>query len=225
MSVSLCLIMMAKVPVAGRVKTRMCPPLSAEDAANLQLACIDDVLRRPWSSAAKIASFAGPEHPVRAVAAALGWQLHEQRGDSLGERLIDALGVCTPERSPCFIGTDAPHLDVGIEQALVTALAAHDVAIVPAFDGGYVAIASRQRYPEIFVGIDWGSERVLAQTIASAEREGLSVALLPWSYDIDEVADLRRLRLDFGVLSGRNHVYDARTTRALLDSFSERGLL
>ena len=76
------------------------------------------------------------------------------------------------------------------------ALEAHDVVIGPAYDGGYYLIGLRRPRPDLFAGIDWSTERVLAQTVDRVHKAGLSAFYLPFWYDVDTANNLKRLQRD-----------------------------
>ena len=120
-----------------------------------------------------------------------------QRGADLGERLrnvfedVFRLGA----ESVLVIGSDLPDLPAGRLQDAVRALRRrqHDVVLGPAADGGYYLIGMTRPTPRLFEGIDWGSDRVFAQTLGAARSQGLSTSLLEQWMDLDNAADLDRV--------------------------------
>lgn len=192
------LVVLAKAPVPGRAKTRLCPPLSLVDAAALAEAMLRDVLVRAWPVGRRTLATFGAGHPAWDEAEALGWRITEQRGEHLGARMwnaaCDARGAHT--QPVLILGTDAPHVaPVLIDEAL-DAVGTHDAAVVPAADGGYVAIAVHANALPLFGRLSWGTPEVLSQTLRAAERSGLRLHVTPSTYDLDEIADLRRLWVD-----------------------------
>ena len=100
-------------------------------------------------------------------------------------------------RAPCLIlGTDSPHLPLAVLHQALNALNIYDVVLGPAEDGGYYLIGLSKPCPALFEGIAWSTDQVLAQTLACAQSQALTAHLLPSWYDIDTVADLRRLMSD-----------------------------
>ena len=92
-----------------------------------------------------------------------------------------------------IVGTDTPSLPLERYQQALTALDSHDLVLGPALDGGYYLIGLKQPQPELFTGIAWSTDRVLAATQEKAARLGLKTALLPLWRDVDTVEDLKAL--------------------------------
>lgn len=200
-------VVMAKEPRPGRVKTRLCPPLSAETAARCHEAFVTDTLARV---AAVVAGKADRELAVapsgaaprlRALAALGGWRCVGQEGEDLGTRMRSRLvaGVAEGKRV-ILLGSDSPDLPADRILRAFSALEEAEVVLGPALDGGYYLIGCRDRVPDVFGrGIGWGGAAVLTDTIARLDASGTSVALLePWP-DIDDwpglVALAERLRV------------------------------
>lgn len=120
------------------------------------------------------------------------WALHPQPSGDLGDRLLAAVAraMATGARRVVVIGADCPSVDSAILRQAFTALQTYDLVLGPATDGGYYLIGLRQPVADLFRGIDWGTERVFAQTMAIAQTLGLSVATLAPLTDIDTAADL-----------------------------------
>jgi hypothetical protein len=119
-----------------------------------------------------------------------------QRGADLGERMHHALRRALRRHAAALLmGADAPALKPReIARAARWLHGGADVVLAPAEDGGYALIGVRRIAPEIFAKVQWGSERVLAQTCANLVRAGLRVRLLPTLWDVDRPEDLERLR-------------------------------
>lgn len=187
------IILFAKAPVPGRVKTRLSPAIDLASAAELHRAFVLDMVESllPLSETAElelstdISTPAWPEVPVRRSL---------QAGGDLGARLYSAvsraLGLGRPRA--VVLGSDSPTLPPA---AVVELLAADaDVALGPTEDGGYYGIACRRVHPEMFAGVRWSTPHTLADTALAVRRCGLSVAFgAPW-FDVDEPSDLERLR-------------------------------
>jgi uncharacterized protein len=176
------LIIFAKAPVVGKVKTRLTASISPEDAAALHEAMVSQVGRTM-----------APLNPeLHTDIETSAWpQLAPRRlqciGD-LGERLLHAAHRDQPV---LVIGSDAPDLPLAHVTSLMQAEA--DVAFGPASDGGYWGILFHRTHPQMFRDVRWSSPQTLADCIAAAQACGLSTAVGPTWHDVDEPADLARL--------------------------------
>ena len=191
------IVVMARAPVPGETKRRLIPAIGAERAAALHRAMI----RRAVATA--IESGVGPvelwctpdtDHDVfRALRARAQVGLHVQVGTDLGERMHAA--IAAHPGVTAVVGTDCPFLEP--DDLVRTAGILHrgdaDVVVVPAFDGGYVLIGVGRPRPELFARVDWGTERVLAQTRERACAARLRLAELAARRDVDFPEDLEAL--------------------------------
>ena len=201
-TVDLCaLAIMAKAPRAGHVKTRLCPPLSTDEAALLNACFLRDTAASIDSchpNARGVACFtpAGAENSFLTMLPR-SFNLIAQRDGHFAERLAaavaDLLGVGF--RSVCLIDSDSPTVPstVFAEAIEVLAVSANSIVLGPAADGGYYLIGMSKLQPQLFSAIDWSTDRVLAQTLECATELQLPVHLLPTYYDVDDGAGLRRL--------------------------------
>lgn len=205
--------MMIKAPRAGASKTRLVPPLTHAEAAELSVSFLCD-------TAANIAEVCA-EHtagaqvggvdaiaaytPVGAEAAfdellPPSFALLPQRGDSFGERLFYAAAdlLALGYESCCLIDSDSPTLPRALLSAAIAELSrpGERVVLGPADDGGYYLIGMRRAHRRLFEEIDWSTAEVAAQTIARAREINLDVALLPAWYDVDDAQTLRRLYVE-----------------------------
>ena len=189
------ILVMAKAPIPGTVKTRL--GLPPQDAAGLQAALIRDTTEKARSLAPTTVAGAPADRldlirPILSDEVAL---IPQPPGD-LGDRMLAASGILF-EASPdpvLLLGTDAPTLPPTAIQEAADALSTHDVSIIPSTDGGYVMLGLRRPVGAVFGGVDWSTEAVHRQTLARAEEAGLSVYEgEPW-YDVDDPRDLARLR-------------------------------
>ena len=186
----------AKPPVEGRVKTRLTPALPPALACGLYRAMLEDALEAARRCAADGRSLIWAEAPADGAGfAAAGFEVHAQQGADLGERLANAFAglLRTPDDRAVVIGADCPGLSARELDAAFEALASRDAVLGPTRDGGYYLVGLRRHAPEIFAGIEWSTERVLAQTVERAKAAGLSVALLEPREDLDTPDDLVRL--------------------------------
>lgn len=189
------IILFAKAPVAGNVKTRLQDQLGA----NATLALHDAFVRDMLDKLLTLSDFADIELHTD-VSTDVWRSAHvthcEQAPGDLGLKMLHALSTALTlgREQVCIVGSDAPTLPAAHLLALLASRA--DVALGPCEDGGYYAIACRRAQAEIFNGVQWSSARVLAQTEDAARRCGLSVERGPGWYDVDVPEDLLRLRAD-----------------------------
>jgi rSAM/selenodomain-associated transferase 1 len=195
------LIIVAKEPVPGQTKTRLCPPFSLESAAEFYRCLLLDslALMAQLESADHTIAYA-PSHARDYFArlAPNGFSLIAQVGTNLGERLANALGrhFDLGYQRVVIMNSDGPTLPLAHLEEAFSGLDRADVTLGPGHDGGYYLIGMKQLHPELFEGVDWSTERVISQTLATCRRLGLTVHQLPEWYDVDRADDLERLRRD-----------------------------
>jgi rSAM/selenodomain-associated transferase 1 len=135
--------------------------------------------------------------PPAAATALRSWlpgaRLLPQAGEDLGARMADAFGRAFRRGATrvALVGTDTPGVTRETVVEALDALDDDDLVLGPAEDGGYYLIALRAERPELFAGIAWGTEAVLASTLARAGDAGLAVRRLKPLRDVDTVSDLR----------------------------------
>jgi len=195
------LAIMTKAPRAGTVKTRLQPPLTPSEAAELNTCFLRDIAA-VISAAGERSQGVGVFTPVRSEKEYEGilpshFDLIPQRGNGFGERLTNAADdlLHVGFESCCLINSDSPTATVEAFGEAVAQLQDADDRIVlgPSDDGGYYLIGMRKLNRHLFEEIDWSTERVFAQTDERAREVGLKVHLLPKFYDVDDGATLRRL--------------------------------
>src|SRR5256714_14428116 len=203
------LAIMTKVPRAGAVKTRLQPPRTPREAAELNICFLRDI-GAAISEAGEHSKGVGVFTPARsekeyADILPVDFDLIPHRGDGFGERLINAADdlLHVGFESCCLINSDSPTATVEAFREAVVQLQGADDRIVlgPSDDGGYYLIGMRKLNRHLFEEIDWSTERVFAQTQERAREVGLKVHVLPKFYDVDDGATLRRLCEE---LLGRN---------------------
>jgi len=194
---------MAKASIPGRAKTRLVPPLTPEEAANLNTTFLRDIAdslvgASAFADIAPVMAYApaGSATFFREILPArIG--LLETVQPSFGECLFQAAAALlgAGHDSVCLINSDSPTLPVAYLVAAATVLAAPGDRMVlgPSTDGGYYLIGLKQPHRRLFEEVDWSTERVTAQTLARAQEVGLAVHQLPTWYDVDDVAALRVL--------------------------------
>ena len=192
------LLVIAKRPAPGQTKTRLTPPLTAEQAAALYecfLADTLDLVRRvPGTDRAIV--YLPADAQAYFAALAPDFELLLQQGAGLGERLDNALVSCLRRgyERVVIMNSDGPTLPVTYLARAFEALSdGADVALGPSADGGYYLIGVRQPTSRLLREVRMSTPTVLADTLALAAEEGLRVELLPAWYDVDEAADLDRL--------------------------------
>jgi uncharacterized protein len=203
------LAIMTKAPRAGTVKTRLQPPLTPAEAAELNICFLRDIAAL-ISKAGEHSQGVGVFTPARSEKEYEGilpphFDLIPQRGNGFGERLTNAADdlLHVGFESCCLINSDSPTATAEAFRQAVAQLQGADDRIVlgPSDDGGYYLIGMRKLNRRLFEEIDWSTERVFAQTDERAREVGLKVHVLPNSYDVDDGATLRRLCLE---LLGKN---------------------
>lgn len=186
------IILFAKAPVAGHVKTRLQATLGAEATLALHQAFVLDML----DNLVTLSGIADLElhTDIRTdVWMRTEVTVREQAPGDLGLKMIHALSTALAQGRPqvCLVGSDAPTLPISHLEALLASPA--DVALGPCEDGGYYAIACRRTHPAMFHGVEWSSARAFAQTESAARHCGLSVDRGPSWYDVDQPPELLRL--------------------------------
>ncbi len=196
------LIVFAKLPLAGSVKTRLTPLLTPEDAAELYRCMLMDTLSKVKRLAdVDISLFfeGGREAASYFEKTSGGMAVFPQRGGDLGERMMDAFLRTFEDGhvAVAIIGTDSPDLPVSfIEEAfLLLEDPSVDAALGPSEDGGYYLLAMKRLHEVFFRGIPWSTGEVLERSLAKAAAGGLTVALLPQWHDVDSEMDLLRPEL------------------------------
>jgi rSAM/selenodomain-associated transferase 1 len=193
---------MAKAPLAGQVKTRLCPPLSPEEAAELYRCFLLDKIQqvRSLDNASPVIAYTPTDSGHLFEGLAPGFSLLPQRGVDLGARLASSLDhlLALGNGGALAIDSDTPTLPVPLLQSAVDLLAGQqvDVVVGPSEDGGYYLIGLRASQPELFAEMPWSTSGVLRETTARARARGLRLAELPPWYDVDTPGDLERLRAD-----------------------------
>jgi len=190
------LAVFARLPVPGRVKTRLSPALPHDLSAQLHGAMLLDALEGALGSdVGHVDVFWSPDAGTApGLALPLGVAARHQRGADLGERLAAAFAdlLAGPADRAVAIGSDCPDLGPGVLREAFAALEEHDLVLGPARDGGYYLIGLSRPAPALFQGVSWGTDQVLSQTLERAERDALRVGLLGVLDDIDTPEDLVR---------------------------------
>jgi rSAM/selenodomain-associated transferase 1 len=212
-------LVMARYPSPGSVKTRLASQIGAEAAWRLYDAFVRDLADRLDALEFPLTwAFWPPDAPFQTVMP--GKRCVPQVGGDLGERLEHAVGECfgVAQAPVIVIGVDSPQLDLARVREAAEALGADvDVVLGPALDGGYYLIGLRAPSSVVFRDIVWGSSSVLDTTLSRAHGAGLRTRLLEPTFDVDDADGLRALR---EVLAG-GEVELPRTRAALRAAFPE----
>ncbi|MEE8434742.1 MAG: TIGR04282 family arsenosugar biosynthesis glycosyltransferase, partial [bacterium] len=213
----------SRAPVAGKTKTRLIGALGAEGAKDFHAACLNDLIAeaRAWKATRGATGQEAGVHlfitPPGAQAAfrvtGVNWpkdfSLHDQRGESLGERMADAFATVLRRvegpRGVVLVGTDLPlltaaHLDAATEALAGTGAlagadtpAGADVVFGPSADGGFYLVALKGPPGALFGLSGWGGDTVLEDSLAQARRLGKTAALIGELPDADTPENLAAL--------------------------------
>jgi rSAM/selenodomain-associated transferase 1 len=192
------LLIFCKAPIAGQVKTRLIPTLTAEQAMQLHIELSLSTLQRATQNALcpvelwctptmnhEFFTSAAHNYPIT---------LQQQQGEDLGERMNHAL--CTAlkyYKRAILIGCDCPSLTSQDLATAITALNDKTTAVfAPAEDGGYVLIGMNRLHPELFTNMPWSSSQLVAQTHARCQQYGIAYYDTLTQWDVDTPEDLAR---------------------------------
>ena len=200
-----CIVVFAKAPQPGQVKTRLIPALGAEGAAALARRMLIHTLgeaRQAGLGGVELCVSPAPVSPVwqAVIPAALadGVQWQDQGEGDLGARLSRAAARLSAEaQAMLFIGSDCPALCADILRQAAAALDTHDALLIPSTDGGYVLLGLRRGDESLFNDIAWSTAQVAETTRARLLALGWRWAELPALRDVDEPADLACLPPDW----------------------------
>jgi rSAM/selenodomain-associated transferase 1 len=188
------LVVIAKEPVPGAVKTRLVPALGAEGAARVAAAMLADTLAgmvevdaEPW------VCFAPPDAGMRMARLAPGFGLLAQVEGDLGDRLAACFAGLLEggAQRVVIVGADTPQVPRATYEAAFGLLDQVDVVLGPAQDGGYYLVGAKAALPELFVGVPMGTDTVLQVTMQRAVRRRLRVGTVPMLRDLDRLEDLQ----------------------------------
>ena len=226
---STALVIFAKAPIPGQVKTRLCPPLTTDEAATLHGSFVLDTLERTKAAVRKLklpfdrylaCSPSSTAVFFKVMEERQGVQLIDQAGEDLGARMKHAFETLFARgyRHVLIVGTDVPSLPLEHYQQALAFLDTHDLVLGPALDGGYYLIGLNKPMPALFENIPWSTDRVISLTREKADGLGLRTALLPAWRDVDTIDDLNAL-VEAGALDAKKpkneQSFSSRTAGAL----------
>jgi rSAM/selenodomain-associated transferase 1 len=191
------ILVFARDPVPGRVKTRLIPELGARGACALYLELLDLVLARVGAADVQRVELWSDRAPVGDALArrSPGVPVRIQEGVDLGARMAHALEATLADGAlPILVGSDLPGLTAQhCRQAAACLRGGKHAVFAPAEDGGYGLVGLARPWARAFEGIPWGGPEVMAQTRARAAADGIELVELASVWDIDDPEDLPRL--------------------------------
>ncbi|MGH9502860.1 MAG: TIGR04282 family arsenosugar biosynthesis glycosyltransferase [Terriglobales bacterium] len=197
----LVLVIMAKAPRPGAVKTRLIPSLSPEAVTDFYCCLLDDTLALArsllLSSGDVEVAIMCPESDVNELAqlASKETSVVAQKGEGLAAGLTSVFAHFAggQQRRVIAFNSDSPHLPRSVLEDAFETLAAHDVVVGPTYDGGYYFVGAKASHPTLFAHDGMGTSSALERLLARARALKLSVGFAPPFYDIDVADDLTRL--------------------------------
>jgi uncharacterized protein len=222
---------MAKASVAGAVKTRLVPPLTHQEAAELNSCCLADIAANIAAAAERVPIHGFVAyHPLGSEGffedlLPGGFKLLPPKEPTLARSLFHAARdlFAAGYGSVCLVNADSPTLptELLVETARLLQEPGDRVVLGPAADGGYYLIGLKRLHQRLFEAIDWSTERVYRQTITRAGEIGVPVTALAEWYDVDGEASLSRLArellCDPSTAGSQNRGCAAPRTTALLE--------
>jgi uncharacterized protein len=191
----------AKAPRPGSTKTRLCPPLSPDQAAQLAGAFLLDTIatvNRSGLTARIVCREASEQHLLAGLVGLLV-PVSVQSGNGLGDALEGAFreALADGAKAVAVLGADSPTLPGFLLREAFAALAhGFDVVLGPAEDGGYYLLAARAVHPWLFRDMRWSTDGVASETLRRCRALGLRTHILRTWYDVDDAASLDILRTD-----------------------------
>ena len=191
------LVIMAKAPRPGTVKTRLAPSLSPEAVTDFYRCLLDDTLALARSLDDMQVAIMCPELDVKDLTELAGndTTVVAQKGEGLAAGLTSVFAHFSNshQRRVIAFNSDSPHLRCSVLEAAFETLAAHDVVVGPTHDGGYYLVGAKASYPTLFANDGMGTSSALERLLSRARTLALSVGFADPFYDIDVADDLTRL--------------------------------
>lgn len=193
------LILFVKAPVPGNVKTRLVPPLTRDEAAELYRGWVKDLCRTVLTLKGVSLRIAYEPHPLFPDVSWTGQTeipFFAQTGDDLGQKMRRAFEIAfkSGAQRAVIIGSDSPGLPASLIEDSFRALGSNRLVLGPAQDGGYYLIGFQGRaVPEVFDNVAWSTSQVLGQTLENAKKCNLSLQILPEYFDVDLPEDLTKI--------------------------------
>jgi rSAM/selenodomain-associated transferase 1 len=191
------LVIMAKAPREGEVKTRLASSLSRTDVTAFYRCLLDDTLALAQSLSDVEVAIMCPESDVDELAQLANTRASvlAQQGEGLAAGLTSAFAHFAHghQRRTIAFNSDSPHLPRSVLENAFETLAAHDVVVGPTHDGGYYLVGAKASYPTLFARDGMGTSSALERLLARTRTLQLSVGFADPFYDIDVPDDLTRL--------------------------------
>jgi len=200
------LVIMAKAPKLGTVKTRLTSTLSPRAVMDFYRCLLDDTLTLARSLSAIELAIMCPASDVNELKDLAGSEVTvvAQQGEGLAAGLTSVFSCFTEgQRRAIAFNSDSPHLPRSILENAFETLAAHDVVVGPTHDGGYYLVGAKTSHPTLFANDGMGTRTALDRLLSRARALELSVGLATPFYDIDVADDLTRLRAELRVAPSR----------------------
>jgi hypothetical protein len=191
------LVIMAKAPRAGAVKTRLASSLSPVDIIDFYCCLLDDTLALAQSLTDVEVAIMCPDADVNELAQLAGGRARvvAQSGQGLVAGLTSVFAHFPRDgkRRTIAFNSDSPHLPASVLEDAFATLASHDVVVGPTHDGGYYLVGAKASHPALFARDGMGTSSALERLLSSAQALELSVGFAERFYDIDVAEDLTRL--------------------------------
>jgi hypothetical protein len=200
------LVIMAKAPRPGMVKTRLAPSLSSDVVTDFYCCLLEDTLALAQSLGDVDVAIMCPDLDVNELAQLAGNEVSvvAQKGEGLAAGLTSVFAYFAPDHPPSHrrqghqrriiaFNSDSPHLPCSVLEDAFETLAAHDLVVGPTYDGGYYLVGAKASHPTLFAGDGMGTSSALERLLSRARELDLSVAFADRFYDIDVADDLTRL--------------------------------
>lgn len=201
------LVIMAKAPRPGAVKTRLAPSLPPAAATAFYCCLLHDTLELARSVNDVEVAVMCPEADVNELAQLVGKEVSvvAQEGEGLAAGLTSVFAHFSeePQRRTIAFNSDTPHLPRSVLEAAFETLAAHDVVVGPTHDGGYYLVGAKASYPALFAADGLGTSSALERLLSRAQALELSVGFVDPFYDIDVADDLSRLAAELRTAPAR----------------------
>src|SRR5579864_1545840 len=201
------LIIMAKAPKPGSVKTRLIPGLAPNAVADFYCCLLHDTLTLARSLGDVEVAIMCPDSDVGELAELAGSKtiVVAQKGEGLAAGLTSVFAHFAGDRPRPTIAfnSDSPHLPASVLEAAFETVEAHDLVVGPTHDGGYYLVGAKSSHPTLFAGDGMGTSSALERLLSRARTLKLSVGFAETFYDIDTVEDLTRLAEELRLNPGR----------------------
>jgi uncharacterized protein len=201
------LVIMAKAPRSGAVKTRLVPSLSPAAVTAFYCCLLEDTLALGRSLGDAEVAIMCPDTDVNELAELAGNEVsvvpQKNAGLSAGLTSVFAYFAEDHQRRTIAFNSDSPHLPLSVLENAFEALAAHDVVVGPTHDGGYYLVGAKASHPTLFAGDGMGTSSALERLLSRARSLQLSVGFADPFYDIDVADDLTRLAAELRLSPAR----------------------